>query len=342
MRILLFVFFSIVFSNRILLSEIKDLPTEDTTMNSCISIIIPVFNEEKNIPILYDELMEVIAQLKQKYTYELIFVNDGSYDNSWDIITTLLQQDKHIKAIKFSRNFGHQAALTAGYDYASGDAIISMDADMQDPPSLLIPMIKQWEDGADIVYARRVKRNDSFLKRITANWYYAFFSHISDITMPRNVGDFRLLDKKVLKYLQQCRECSRYLRGMVAWTGFKHAYIDFERPNRLAGQTGYTWKKMIRLATDGMTGFSFFPLKIAAYSGCIILFFGILLGLYLIIMKFIYHIVYSLSTWLAVCIVMILGMQCLLLWLVGEYIGRIYDQTKGRPLYIIDEKVQRP
>lgn len=310
-------------------------------MKKCISLIIPIFNEEKNIPILYAELKKVIAQLSQQYRFEFIFIDDGSKDTSWNNITSLAKQDSDVKGIKFSRNFGQQAALTAGYDYVSGDAVISMDADMQDPPSLLIPMVEQWEKGFDIVYARRANRDDSFLKKITAYCYYWVLTSVADISIPRNVGDFRLIDKKVRNNIKQCREQSRYMRGMIAWVGFKHVFIDFDRPARYAGRTAYTWKKMFNLAADGMTSFSYFPLKIAAYIGWLIIISGWAILLYFIIMGLFFRAYYSLFTWFAVVIYIVLGIQCLLIWLLGEYVGRTYGQVKQRPLYITEETIEK-
>ncbi|MGE4168421.1 MAG: glycosyltransferase family 2 protein [Candidatus Babeliales bacterium] len=303
-----------------------------------ISIVLPIYNEEKNIPIVYHELLSVLTPLKE-FAYEIILVNDGSRDASWQTILNLAKGDSCIKALTFSRNFGHQIALTAGYDHATGDVIVSMDADLQDPPSLIPSMLEAWHKGADIVYARRADRKDNFLKRMTAILYYKCLSHISDVTIPRNVGDFRLIDKKVLTYLKQCREKSRYLRGMVAWSGFNHAFVDFNRPNRLEGTTGYTWSKMIKLAFDGVTGFSLFPLKLAAFIGVFVILTGCLMFTYISCDALFNKVNYPLFKWLVTIVYIFMGVQFLLMWLIGEYIGRIFEQQKGRPLYIVDKKV---
>ncbi len=308
-------------------------------MKKKLSIIVPIYNEEENIAVLYKTVTNILQQLSSSYEYELILVNDGSKDTSWSIIADLAQTDTHVRALDFSRNFGHQMALTAGYDYASGDAIITMDADLQDPPHLLFDMINAWEKGFSIVYARRANRIDSFLKKITALLYYKFLDSISDVKIPRNVGDFRLIDRKVLVTLKECREKARYLRGMVAWTGFKHTFIDFDRPNRLAGQTGYTWKKMFKLAFDGLTGFSLFPLKLAAYAGLFVITTGSMMFTYISIDALLFNTYYPLFKWLTTIIYIFMGIQFLLLWLLGEYIGRIHEQQKNRPLYIVDETV---
>lgn len=297
--------------------------------------MIPIYNEEGNIPLIHRELNTFLQSISHIYDYEIILVNDGSQDTSWSLIQDLANKDLRIKALTFSRNFGHQIALTAGYDCAQGDAVISMDADMQDPPKLLLDLIQKWEQGYQIVYARRIDRRDSFLKRLTAKLYYKFLDLISDVKIPRNVGDFRLIDKKVLATLNSCREKARYFRGMVAWTGFSHTFIDFARPNRLAGTTGYTWKKMFKLAFDGMTGFSMFPLKLAAYVGIFVVATGSLMFLYISFDALIYQTNYPLFKWLVTIIYIFMGVQFLLLWFLGEYIGRIHDQQKGRPLYIV-------
>ncbi len=307
-------------------------------MQKLLSIVLPIFNEAENIDLIYQELTHVLKQLNE-YGYELIFVDDGSSDASWQHIVTLADQDDHVKGIRLSRNFGHQVALSAGYDIASGDAVISMDADLQDPPTLVPHMIQQWREGADIVYARRINRRDTLLKRITAYWFYNLLNYVAEVRMPRHVGDFRLIDKKVLLQLRACKERFRYLRGLVAWTGFTHAFVDFDRPDRKAGSSGYTWAKMCRLAADGLTSFSMFPLKLAAYIGwLVILSAHVLLG-YLFIKTFFYAEHYSLTAWLAALIYLLVGVQFFLLWILGEYVGRIYDQQKDRPLYIINQTV---
>ncbi len=308
-------------------------------MKKKISLILPIFNEEENIPIVYRELSSIFNQLDAIYDFELIFINDGSRDQSWKKIKELSLKDARIKAIAFSRNFGHQMALTAGYDIAEGDAVITMDADMQDPPSLVLDMLHKWEEGFKIIYARRIGRKDSFLKRFTAKLYYRFLDLISDLKIPRNVGDFRLIDRKVLSTLNQCREKARYFRGMVAWTGFPHAFIDFARPNRSAGETGYTWKKMFKLAFDGVTSFSMFPLKLAAYIGLFVISTGSLMFLYITFDALINQVNYPLFKWLVTIIYIFMGVQFLLLWFLGEYIGRIHDQQKGRPLYVVAEEI---
>lgn len=268
-----------------------------------------------------------------------MFVNDGSRDNSWRLIQELSQKNQYVIGIKFSRNFGYQMALTAGHDCAQGDAVITIDADLQDPPELILDMIHKWEKGFLIIYAKRIARNDGFLKDTTAALYYKLLSLVSEVEIPRNVGDFRLIDKKVVHEIRKCKELSRYWRGLVAWTGFKSAIIEFKRPERIAGETGYTWKKLIKLAFDGLTSFSLFPLEIAAYVGLFVCSTGAFMFLYITWDFCIYGAYYPLFKWLSVIIYMAMGIQFLLLWFLGVYIGDIYFRQKNRPLYIVDERL---
>ncbi|MCL4229383.1 glycosyltransferase family 2 protein [Candidatus Dependentiae bacterium] len=306
-------------------------------MNTYISIIIPAYYEQDNIEPIYRKITEHLVPYLDRYTYEIIFIDDGSKDQTWSRIAQIADQDARVRGIKFSRNFGHQMALTAGYDVACGDAIISMDADLQDPPELLIPMICAWQQGAHMVYARRAQRKDGFLKKITAGWYYYLLSKVSDVHIPRHVGDFRLIDRKVLTTLAQCREKARYLRGMVAWTGFTSTYIEFERPNRHAGVTGYTWKKMIKLAGDGLTSFSTFPLRLIGYCGVLILGITSVMSGYFLYRCMVYGDQVVFMNSLGLIILGVLGAQSVALWILGLYVGRIYQESQKRPLYIVEK-----
>ncbi len=273
------------------------------------------------------------------YDYEIIFVNDGSSDNSWIIIQHLAKQALTIKAINFSRNFGYQRALTAGYDVATGDAIITMDADMQHPPHIIPSLIKKWEKGARIVYAKRINRDDTFLKKFTANIYYRILDAIADVHIPRNINDFRLIDKQVLIKIKTMREYSRYLRGMIAWSGFEYAIVDFMQPMRLSGTTKYTWTKLFKIAFDGIANFSLFPLKISCFAFIFVFLSGISFVLYLGIKIISFHTYYSLFNIIYLLLYLSLGFQFFLIWLIGRNIGITYDQLKDRPLYIITKKI---
>ena len=300
------------------------------------SLVIPVYNEEANLQELNSEIKQVMSKLNE--SYEVIYINDGSRDRSLLVLRDLVKKDKNIKFLSFSRNFGHQAALTAGLDHAKGQAIISMDSDLQDPPQLLPEMIKKWKQGYEIVYARRKRRHDSFFKKYTALAYYRLLNKFSEVKIPRNVGDFRLIDRKVLDELKGMREKARYLRGMVAWLGFRFTFVDFDRPERKNGKTNYTLTKMARLAMNGILNFSLLPLKLGLFMGLASIFVGIIFLIYMIIDILLNSTIYQLYKWLAVILLIFAGIQFMFLWIIGEYIGRIHNETKDRPLYVIREK----
>jgi len=302
-----------------------------------VSFIIPVFNEEKNIHLLFDAVMKEMKN-NEEYKPEFIFVNDGSEDSSFFVLCQLAKDNSFVKVINFTRNFGHQAALTAGMDYATGDAIITMDCDLQDPPAIIPDMIKEWENGAKIVYARRILRKDPFMKRLTAKWYYKLLYKFSDIKIPGNIGDFRLIDKSVLDYLSKMREKSRYLRGMIPWLGFKHSFVDYNRPKRLHGKTGFSWLKMFRFAMKGILSFSLLPLRLGLIVGSFAVFSGFAFFLYLLIQFFIYDEFYKLLEWLAVFNYVLIGFLFILLWIIAEYVHNISNEVKGRPLYVVESK----
>lgn len=301
------------------------------------SFVVPAYNEEENAPVLYTKIVQLMANIADDW--ELIYVNDGSRDNTLAILRDLAQKDKRVRYIDLSRNFGHQAALTAGLDASTGQAVISLDCDLQDPPELITEMIQKWQQGYDIVYARRRKRQDNFLKKYTAIWYYRLLDRFAEIKMPRNVGDFRLVDRKVQDYLTQMKEKAIYLRGMVAWLGFKTTYVEFDRPEREHGVPGYTWEKSIRLAMDGLLSFSLFPLKLGFVLGGFTIFIGFLFLTYMVFDTLANNAEYELIKWLSVAIFMAMGLQFIFMWLLGEYVGRIYEDTKRRPIYVINEKV---
>ena len=307
-------------------------------MKKLISVVIPVYNEQENLPTIYHALCDIFEPIKNTYDYEFLFIDDGSKDASWELIQQFSKQHLWVKGVSFSRNFGYQMALTAGHDYAQGDAVITIDADLQDPPKLIFEMIQKWEKGFYIVYARRISRNDGWLKDITAALFYKLLSHVAEVDIPRNVGDFRLIDKKVVYEIKQCREPFRYWRGLVSWTGFKSTIIEFRRPERAAGETGYTWKKLIKLGFDGLTSFSLFPLEIAAYVGIFVLGTGTFMLGYIVKDVVIKGAHYPLFKWLSVVVYMCMGLQFLLLWLLGTYAGRFYSKQKQRPVYIIEKE----
>lgn len=305
--------------------------------NLLLSIVIPVFNEVDNIYPLLNELLPCIKQ----YNYEIIFVNDGSTDGTDKKIYEMANKDKQIKLVSFNRNFGHQIALMAGYSFAQGQAVISMDADLQDPPSVIPEMVEKWRQGVKIVYAKRKKRNvDSVFKQKTARFFYSFMNMLSDIKIPENVGDFRLLDKVAVQYLNQLSEHSPFLRGLVAWGGFKYDYVYFDRVERHSGSTHYSLSKMLNFALDGITSFSVKPLRLATYVGFIAGSFGFLGMIYAIIGKFLLPIPWVTGwTGLFVGVMFIGGVQLITIGIIGEYISKIYLEVLKRPHFLIKEKI---
>ena len=302
-----------------------------------ISIIVPAYNEEGNVRPFYDAVVGVGDQLVD-CDLELVYINDGSTDATQAEIEALVEQDQRVKMLCLSRNFGHQAALTAGMQKASGEAVITMDCDLQDPPNVIPLMIDKWRKGVRVVYARRRVRNDSGFKKFTADIYYRLLSKVSDIDIPRQVGDFRLMDRVVVDNLLCLCEHAQYLRGMVAWLGFSHEFVDFDRPNRTKGETHYTLGRMAKLAMDGLLSFSFSPLKIAMWIGV----FSILLSLgfmgYMLYDYLVRGVVYRLFKWLTVVLFGFVGAQFILMWILGEYVGRIYSDVRKRPLYVISKE----
>lgn len=300
-----------------------------------LSIIFPVFNEEQNILPLHDEVCRVLEN--SGLDLEFIYVNDGSGDKSSDILRELCVKEKNVKYINLTRNFGHQAALTAGLDFATGDAVITMDCDFQDPPEILPEMISKWKEGYKIVYTRRKERRDRFFKRNTAKAYYKLLFKFSENKIQGNIGDYRLLDKQVLAVLKEMREKSRYLRGMVPWLGYEYTVIDFERPLRKHGETGFSFLTMFRLGMNGILSFSLAPLRLGLIMGVFIIFTGMIFLVYLGLNYFINNQFYKLLEWLAVVNYILIGFLFILFWIIAEYIGKIYNETKERPIYIIND-----
>ncbi len=302
------------------------------------SFVIPAFNEEENVKLIYQRLLDLMK--KHDRGFEIIFVDDGSRDKTKDILIELANGDKRLKIISLSRNFGHQSALTAGLKYAKGDAIISLDCDLQDPPEVIEQMIEKWKEGADIVYARRINyRKDNFIKKLASKFYYRILTRMADIDIPRNVGDFRLVSKVVLDEVNQMDEKSRYLRGMVAWTGFKHDFVDYYRPDREHGTPGYSFRKLITLGMNGFLDFSFFPLRVGFVLGIISIFTGMGLLIYQFLDFIINGAYYHLYKWLSVATFIFMGFLFMLIWIIGEYIGKIYNEVRSRPIYIVKEKI---
>lgn len=303
-----------------------------------ISLIIPVYNEEENIVVFYDRVICVLDRIAN-ISFEILFVNDGSTDNSLNIIKDISCRDQRVKYIDFSRNFGHQIAVSAGLDFVKGDIVIIIDADLQDPPELIPRMIEKYNEGFQVVYAKRNQRDgESWLKLITAKAFYKILQKITSVNIPVDVGDFRLLDRKIVEVLKEMPERHKFLRGQIAWIGFNQTFISYDREKRHGGETGYTYKKMFRLAMDGITAFSDFPLRLATIMGFFVSFIAFLIMLYALWSKFIWNNAVPGWTSLMISFMFIGGVQLICVGLLGEYIGRMGDNIKSRPLYIIKEK----
>lgn len=303
------------------------------------SVVVPVFNEEEVINESYKRLKEVMDKTNE--SYELLFVNDGSKDKTANIIFEFHKKDSNVVLLNFSRNFGHQNAVTAGMAYARGDAIIIIDADLQDPPEVMLSMIEKWKTGFDVVYGKREKRKgESFFKLFTAKMYYRFLEKMTSVDIPVDTGDFRLIDRKVCDALNNLPEKNRYVRGLVTWVGFNQTEVMYVRDERFAGETKYPLKKMIKLATDGITSFSYIPLKLATYVGFLFSLLSFIFIIYVFYQKLFTN--STVSGWASTIAVLLFsqGIVLMILGVVGEYIGRIFEEVKGRPNYIVKEVIR--
>ena len=305
-----------------------------------LSVIIPVYNEEGNITALFERLQSVAKKMLEEngdnFSYEFVFVNDGSKDDSINMIKKLADQHPFVGYVDFSRNFGHQVAVSAGLDHCSGDAIAIIDADLQDPPELIIDMYKKLRSGYEVVYAQRLKRaGESFFKKQTAKWFYRIIKSITSIDIPVDVGDFRVIDRKIVDVLQDMPEKNKFLRGQISWAGFNQTYVEYERSERFQGETGYPFKKMLSFALDGITSFSDFPLKIASFLGFISAFIAFLFILYALYSRFILQVYVEGWTSIMISVMFIGSVQLICLGIIGEYLIRIMRNNQNRPLYIV-------
>lgn len=304
------------------------------SMNPKISIIAPIFNEIACLDILYQRVSEVMN--KNGDEWEFILVDDGSKDGSTEAILRLAEADEKVRPVIFARNFGHQLAVTAGMDYSRGDAVVVIDADLQDPPEVILELIQKWREGYEVVYAVRTEREgETFFKKLTASMFYRLIYSITDVKIPMDTGDFRLLDRKVVNVMNQMREHHRFLRGMSAWSGFKQIGVGYKRAARFSGQTKYPFRKMLKLAINAITGFSYFPLQLATYLGFISAGLSILTIPVVIIMRATGGAAFSGQASTLIAVLFLGGVQLISLGILGEYIGRVYDEVKGRPLYIV-------
>lgn len=305
-----------------------------------ISIVIPMYFEEEVAKECYSRTKKVLEKLN-KYEHEIVFVNDGSKDKTLEILEKIAEEDKNVKVISFSRNFGHQAAVTAGLKYTIGDAVVIMDADMQDPPEVIEDMINLWEQGNEVIYAKRKSRKgETKFKLFTAKMFYKILNGLSNSEIPKDTGDFRLADRKVIDVINSLPEHNKFLRGLFSWVGFKQVPLEYERKERFAGKTKYPLNKMLKLASDGIISFSTKPLKLLGFLGIISVFISIIILIYALL-SYLFKLNQLTPGWssLMVTITFLGGMQLLSIWLISEYIGKIYDESKGRPEYIIDKKI---
>ncbi len=302
------------------------------------SIIAPVFNEVETLPHFYERMVRVMEDIGEPF--ELLLINDGSTDDSYTVMQKLHKEDARVRIIDFSRNFGHQIAISAGLDYARGDAVIIIDSDLQDPPEVVAQLIARWKDGAEVVYAQRTQRaGETFFKLATAAAFYRLISRLTSINIPRDTGDFRLLDRSVVKALISMREHHRFMRGLSSWVGFRQVAVQYERHERYAGSTKYPLKKMIRFSLDAITSFSYVPLQLATSFGFFLAGLSLIGILAAVILRiFIGAIAGQAST--LILVLFMGGIQLIFLGIIGEYLGRIYDEVRARPLYIVREVLE--
>lgn len=301
------------------------------------SIVVPLFNEEAVVVESYKRLKSVMESTKE--SYEILFINDGSRDKTRSIVEEMCKKDKNIKLINFSRNFGHQAAITAGMNEAEGEAVVVIDADLQDPPEVILDMIEKWKQGYEVVYGKRAKRKgESFFKKFTAKAFYRILRSMTSIDIPVDTGDFRLIDRKVCDALNSLPEKNRYVRGLVSWVGYRQTYVEFTRQGRFAGETKYPLKKMLKLAFDGITSFSYTPITMMSSFGGLIFILGIISTIGILIKNICSNAaILSLGLIMAVNLIMF-GLIFISIGIMGEYVGRISDEAKSRPMYIVDSR----
>ncbi|ALQ70913.1 glycosyltransferase family 2 protein [Bacillus cereus] len=307
-------------------------------MQKLISVVVPMYFEEEVAQECYNRLKSVMLQ--NDINYEFVFVNDGSTDRTMEILSEIAANDYRTKIVNFARNFGHQVAVTAGIAAAKGDAIVIIDADLQDPPEVIPELIAKWEEGYEVVYAKRKQRKgETWFKLLTAKYFYKFLNYMSDIDIPKDTGDFRIIDRKVADVFNQMTERNRFIRGMMSWVGFRQTYVEYQRDERFAGETKYPLKKMIKFASDGIIAFSTKPLRIVMSLGLLSVLISIIVLLYTITVKILGHDTQTGWASIMVAITFFSGIQLFGLGIVGQYIARIYDESKNRPIYIVKETI---
>ncbi len=311
----------------------------DSAVGLLLSVVVPVYNEKDGLQEFYDRTKRVLLDVNG-LDHEIIFVDDGSCDGSTQVIAQFVGQDARVRLLKLSRNFGHQLAITAGIDAACGNAVVVIDADLQDPPEVILRFIEKWKDGYDVVYGVRETRDgETLLKVWTASIFYRILKALVNLDIPVDVGDFRLMSRRVVEHLKAMQERDRFVRGLVSWIGFRQIGLTYRRDRRYAGETKYPYRKMIRFALDGITSFSSIPLKMATIMGYLTSLIAFAYACSVIVQKFMGYTVQGWAT-IMVGLLFLGGVQLICLGILGEYIGRIFNETKGRPLYIIDDEVR--
>ena len=301
-----------------------------------VTILVPAYNEKDVLNMLYERLANIMDS-NAKYNFEILFINDGSKDNTLDIIKNLREKDKRVCYVNLSRNYGKETAMMAGFDYCKGDCLIILDADLQDPPELIPEMLKYWEEGYDDVYAkRRSRKGETFLKKFTSKMYYKTLQSVTNIEIQKDTGDFRLLDRRCVEALKQLRESQRYTKGLFSWIGYKKKEILFDRDPRAAGKTKWNYRKLVGLSIDGLTSFTTAPLRMSAILGIIVSFIGFIYMMVIIIKTLVYGIDVPGYSSTMVVILFLGGIQLIFLGVIGEYLGRAFYESKDRPLYFID------
>jgi dolichol-phosphate mannosyltransferase len=314
------------------------MPPADTSGRKLVTLVVPVFNESEVISAFYTRARAALESLKD-FDYELVFVDDGSSDDSFAQLKAFATGNSRVRVIKFSRNFGHQIAISAGIDHARGDCVAVIDADLQDPPEVIALMVEQWRQGFDVIYGVRSDRADETrLKLWTASMFYKLLGRLTNINIPPNVGDFRLMSRRVIDQLKTLREKDRFVRGLVSWVGFKQTGVTYHRDARHAGETKYPFSKMLKFSFDGITSFSTIPLKIATWMGLIA---AILAVLYLISVFIQWQLGFTVQGWATIMVALLFmgSVQLLCLGVIGEYLGRIFNEVKPRPMYVIEEEL---
>ena len=302
-----------------------------------ITIIIPAYNEEESLPHLYDRLEKLMNSM-ENYEFEILFVNDGSKDNTINLIKEYREKDNRICYVDFSRNFGKEIAMIAGLDYATGDCVIFMDADLQDPPELIPELVKYWEEGYDDVYAKRSSRKgETWLKKFTSKMYYRVLQHLTNVPIQQDTGDFRLLDRRCVNALRKMRESQRNSKSMFSWIGYKKKEVLYDRDPRIAGQTKWNYKKLIDLAIDGITSFTTSPLRISTYISIPTFIVLFVYFIYVIAKCIVTNTMIQAYQAIILLILFFSGIQILLIGIIGEYLGRIFNESKNRPLYLVNE-----